>query len=49
MDRISQALTQRVKELAERYETSLPQMASRVAELEAKVNCHLERMGFAWN
>jgi type I restriction enzyme M protein len=48
MDRISQALTQRVKELAERYETPLPRMASRVAELEAKVNRHLEKMGFAW-
>ncbi len=48
MDRISQQLTQRVKELAERYETPLPQMASRVAELEAKVNRHLERMGFSW-
>lgn len=48
MDRISQRLTQRVRELAERYETPLPQMASRVAELEAKVNRHLEKMGFAW-
>ena len=48
MDRVSQQLTQRVKELAERYETPLPQMASRVAELEATVNRHLERMGFAW-
>ena len=48
MDRVSQRLTQRVKELAERYETPLPRMASRVAELEAKVNQHLERMGFAW-
>jgi len=48
MDRISQALTQRVRILAERYETPLPQMVSRVAELEAKVNRHLERMGFAW-
>ena len=48
MDRVSQQLTQRVKELAERYETPLPQMVSRVAELEAKVNRHLERMGFAW-
>jgi type I restriction enzyme M protein len=48
MDRISQTLTQRVKELAERYETPLPQMVSRVAELEAKVNGHLERMGFSW-
>jgi hypothetical protein len=49
MDRISQALTRRVKELAERYETPLPQMVSRVAELEANVNRHLERMGFTWN
>ncbi len=48
MDRISQTLTQRVKELAERYETPLPRMASRVAELEAKVNRHLEKMGLAW-
>ncbi len=46
MDRISQALTQRVKELAERYETPMPQMTDRVAELEEKVNRHLERMGF---
>src|SRR5262245_65863064 len=29
MERISQALTQRVKELAERYETPMPHMASR--------------------
>ncbi len=36
MDRISQALTQRVKELAERYETPMPQMVSRVAELEQR-------------
>jgi type I restriction enzyme M protein len=48
MDRVSQQLTQRVKELAERYETPIPQMTKRVAELEAKVNLHLERMGFAW-
>jgi type I restriction enzyme M protein len=48
VDRVSQQLTQRVKELAERYETPLPQLASRVTELEAKVNRHLERMGFSW-
>lgn len=46
MDRISQSLTQRVKELSERYETPMPQMTDSVAELEAKVNRHLERMGF---
>ena len=34
MDRVSQQLTRRVKELAERYETSLPRMTERVAELE---------------
>jgi type I restriction enzyme M protein len=48
MDRISQALTQRVKELAERYESPMPLMVCRVADLEAKVNRHLEKMGFAW-
>ncbi len=49
MDRVSQQLTQRVKELAERYDTPLPQMVSRVAELEAKVNLHLAKMGFSLN
>jgi type I restriction enzyme M protein len=49
MDRVSRQLTQRVKELAERYETPLPQMVSRVAELEAKVNRHLAKMGFSIN
>ena len=48
MDRVSQQLTVRVKELAERYETPLPKMIKRVADLEADVNRHLERMGFAW-
>lgn len=46
MDRISQSLTQRVKESADRYETTLPLMSSRVAEFEEKVNSHLEQMGF---
>ena len=48
MDRISQALTQRVKEFAERYQTPLPQMVSCVGNLEEKVNGHLKRMGFSW-
>ena len=48
MDRLSEQLTARVKELAERYEASLPQLNERVAELEARVNRHLERMGFSW-
>jgi type I restriction enzyme M protein len=48
MDRISQALTQRVKKLAERYETPLPELAASVAALEKKVNRHLAKMGFSW-
>jgi type I restriction enzyme M protein len=48
MDRVSQQLTQRVKELAERYEAPLPQLQCRVAELEAKVDGHLQRMGYSW-
>jgi type I restriction enzyme M protein len=48
MDRVSQQLTARVRELAERYESTLPSLTDRVAELEAKVNGHLERMGFAF-
>lgn len=49
MDRISQQLTQRVKQLAERYETPVPQINLRADALQAKVNGHLQRMGFAWN
>ena len=48
IDRISQQLTQLVKEFTGRYEFSLPQILKRVVELETKVNCHLDRMGFSW-
>ncbi|MFQ5330380.1 MAG: N-6 DNA methylase, partial [Thermodesulfobacteriota bacterium] len=48
MDIISQRLTQRIKELAERYDTPLPQQTVEVSELEKKVTAHLEKMGFAW-
>jgi type I restriction enzyme M protein len=48
LDRVSQALTRRVTELAVRYETSLPALTCRVAELEAKVKGHLAKMGFVW-
>ncbi len=49
MDSISQALAQRVKELAERYETPMPILAKNVTDLESKVQQHLAKMGFAWN
>lgn len=49
MDRISQRLTQRIKELADRYETPLPQQTKNVALLENTVQAHLAKMGFVWN
>jgi type I restriction enzyme M protein len=49
MQRISQRLTQRIKELAERYETPLPLQIEEVKTLEEKVNAHLAKMGFVWN
>jgi len=47
MENISHRLTRRIKELAERYETPLPQLDNAVAELTAKVADHLKKMGFA--
>jgi type I restriction enzyme M protein len=49
MERISQRLTQRIKELAERYETPLPKQTTDVTKLEDKVNAHLQKMGFVWS
>ncbi|MGY6217668.1 type I restriction-modification system subunit M [Methylolobus aquaticus] len=48
IDRVSQALTGRIKQLAERYATSLPQLADEVETLSARVEEHLKKMGFAW-
>ncbi|MHC8385105.1 N-6 DNA methylase [Pseudomonas sp. LB3P14] len=49
IDRVSQSLTKRVNELAERYETPLPQLTQRVSDLETKVVAHLQKMGFVWS
>ncbi|MEN8218916.1 MAG: type I restriction-modification system subunit M [Pseudomonadota bacterium] len=45
MDSISQRLTGRIKELAERYGETLPQLDNEVAELSKKVEGHLQKMG----
>ena len=47
MQRISQRLTQRIKDLADRYETPLPAINKEVTELEKKVNAHLAKMGYS--
>lgn len=49
MERISQRLTGRIKELAELYETPLPKQTKDVADLESKVTAHLQKMGFVWS
>ncbi len=46
MERISQKLSGRIKELAERYEIPLPELSAEVQELTNKVENHLEKMGF---
>jgi type I restriction enzyme M protein len=47
MIRVSQNLTHRVSELAQRYEGPLPALSRTVAELEQRVASHLKTMGFA--
>jgi type I restriction enzyme M protein len=48
LNRVSQALTGRIKELAERYAVAMPMINSKVEELSGKVDAHLKKMGFAW-
>jgi type I restriction enzyme M protein len=48
LDRISQALTGRIKELVKRYETPLPEINKKVEDLTSTVDKHLEKMGFKW-
>jgi type I restriction enzyme M protein len=48
MERVSQALTQRIKELADRYDNPMPQLKNEVETLEEKVYSHLAKMGLVW-
>lgn len=48
LNRVTGTLTNRVRELAERYAQPLPMLAHNVETLEAKVNAHLQKMGFTW-
>lgn len=47
LERVSQTLTTRVGELAERYATPLPQLSQQVDTLSARVDEHLKQMGVA--
>ena len=46
LDRVSQALTGRIRQLAERYSLPLPQLTMEVETLAAQVDEHLKKMGF---
>ena len=48
LDRVSQALTGRIRQLAERYANPLPQLIEDVTALAACVDEHLRRMGAVW-
>ena len=48
MQRISQRLTQRIKELGERYDQPLPDLSNEVNQWEAKVSEHLAKMGYSF-
>jgi type I restriction enzyme M protein len=47
LNRVSHALTGRVKDLAERYGRTMPELTKQVENLEERVAGHLARMGFA--
>ena len=44
----SHNMANRIAELVERYENTLPQLEQDVESYEGKVKAHLERMGFEW-
>jgi len=48
LDRVSQTLTGRIRQLAERYAIPLPQLTDKVATLAARVEDHLKKMGAVW-
>ena len=48
LDRVSQTLTGRIRQLAERYATPLPQLTLEVATLASRVDEHLKKMGAVW-
>jgi len=49
LDRVSQTLTGRIRQLAERYAAPLPKLNDEVAALAARVEGHLKKMGAVWS
>jgi type I restriction enzyme M protein len=49
LDRVSQTLTGRIRQLAERYKTPLPKIIDELDASTVRVNGHLKKMGAVWN
>ena len=49
IERVTQQLASRIKELEERYAEPLPQLVDEVEVLSSRVNEHLKKMGVSWN
>lgn len=49
LDQVGQKLSERIKQLYERYEDALPKQSKHVSGLEKKVKGHLKKMGFVWD
>jgi type I restriction enzyme M protein len=49
LDRVSQVLTGRIRQLAERYAIPLPKLTQEVESIAARVEGHLKKMGAVWD
>ena len=48
LDRVSQTLTGRIRQLAERYDTPLPKLIVELDTLASRVDEHFKQMGASW-
>ena len=48
IERMTQALANRIRELDERYAQTLPKLEENVFALSTKVETHLRKMGLSW-
>jgi type I restriction enzyme M protein len=48
LDRVSQTLTRRFRQVADRHATPLPQLEDEVNAFARRVEGHLKKMGSAW-
>jgi type I restriction enzyme M protein len=49
LDQVSQAITKRIRQLAERYTIALPTLTKELATLSHRIGDHLKKMGIECN